>query len=120
VIALPILLSMLFAILCLFAWSHPALQRGLAVAGAALLALCAVWILSTVLASGIQTMQIGGWPAPYGITLVTDLFSAILLLVAALVALAVAVYSLAAIDDARVRHGFYPLYFLLLSGSRSC
>jgi multicomponent Na+:H+ antiporter subunit D len=58
----------------------------------------------------------GGWPAPFGITLVADDLSAGLLCVSGLVALAVAIYALAGIDEARERFGFYPLFHFLLMG----
>lgn len=115
-IVLPVLIPLVFAMLCLLVWKHTAAQRYLALAGALSLVLVSSLILWIVYTNGIQSMQVGDWPAPYGITLVADLFSAILLVVSALVGLAVAVYSQAGIDEARQRHGFFPLFFLLLMG----
>jgi multicomponent Na+:H+ antiporter subunit D len=116
VIVIPIVLPLVFTIGCLFFWGKTSVHRVLAVIGAAGLNLSAVWILSTVWTVGIQTLQVGAWPAPFGITLVVDLFSAIMLQVSALVALAVAIYCLSDIDESRVRFGFFPLYFILLMG----
>jgi multicomponent Na+:H+ antiporter subunit D len=73
-------------------------------------------LLSDVAANGIQTMQMGNWPAPFGITLVADLFSAIMVVLAGLMGLAVAVYSLADIDPRREHYGYYPLFHILLMG----
>ena len=59
---------------------------------AALLALDVV-LLATVRAEGTVVSDVGGWPAPIGITLAVDLFSAIMLVVSALMLLVVFVYS---------------------------
>lgn len=61
-------------------------------------------------------MQPGGWPAPFGITWVVDLLSAIMLVLAGLMALAVAVYAVADIDDQRQSLGYHPLYHFLMMG----
>jgi multicomponent Na+:H+ antiporter subunit D len=58
----------------------------------------------------------GNWPAPYGITLVADLFGAIMVLLAGIIGLAVAMYSLVSIDPQREAFGYHPLYHFLLMG----
>jgi multicomponent Na+:H+ antiporter subunit D len=60
--------------------------------------------------------QTGGWPAPFGITLVADVLSAVMVAVTALVGLASAVYALADIDPTRARLGFPALLHVLLGG----
>ena len=42
---------------------------------------------------GFITTQSGGWIAPFGITLIVDIFGASMVLITAIVALAVAIYS---------------------------
>jgi len=116
VIALPILSPLLFGILNLLAWRSARLQKALSLAGGAVQLGVALWLLHTVQQSGIQHLQVGNWPAPFGISLVMDLFSAILVSVAAVIALVVAAYSQAGIDAPRVQFGYYPLFFLLLMG----
>ena len=66
--------------------------------------------------AGIQVMQMGGWPAPYGISLVADLLAAIMVLLTGVTGLAVAVYSLGSIDAGREAHGYHPLFHVLLMG----
>lgn len=63
---------------------------------------------------GIGVYSIGKWPAPFGIVLVVDRLSALLLVLTATVALAALVYSLARWD--RVGVNFHPLFQLLLMG----
>jgi len=73
-------------------------------------------LLALVWRDGIQVAQIGNWPAPFGITLVADLFSAIMVVMAGLMGLVVAVYSLGSIDERREAFGYYPLLHTLLMG----
>ena len=73
-------------------------------------------LLHRVDTAGIQVMQMGAWPAPYGISLVADLLAAIMVLLTGITGLAVAVYSLGSIDEAREAHGYHPLFHVLLMG----
>jgi multicomponent Na+:H+ antiporter subunit D len=115
-LALPILVPFLTAAVCLVLWRRRRLQRATGVAGAFVLLGVGVALLWQVRANGIQVVQAGNWPAPYGITLVADLFSAIMVAVASLMAAAVAVYSTATMDSRRESFGYYPLYHILLMG----
>ena len=115
-IVLPILLPLFCGLLALLAWKLPKVQRSLALAGATVQVGVAIWLLVTVQQQGIQHLMIGNWPAPFGIALVADLFSAMMVMMAAIVALTIAIYSQAGIDERRVRLGFYPLFFFLLMG----
>ena len=113
---LPLFVPLLTTILCLLAWKHVVWQRALSVLGSlALLAgsLALLWVVSQ---DGIQTAQSGDWPAPYGITLVADLFSAIMVCLAGLMGLSVSVYALGSIDPQREAFGFHPLMQALLLG----
>ena len=92
------------------------IQRLLAVPAATLLFLSGLLLLGSVWRDGIQAVQMGGWPAPFGITVVADLFSAIMVVLAGLIGLAVAVYSLATMDAGRETFGYYPLLQVLLMG----
>jgi multicomponent Na+:H+ antiporter subunit D len=115
-LVLPLIIPLFTAILTLLAHRWRQAQRWLSVLGAAALLAAAAGILALVWRDGIQVAQIGNWPAPYGITLVADLFSALMLVLAGLMGLAVAVYSLAGMDAPRERFGYYPLLHILLMG----
>ncbi len=86
---LPVVVPFATAIACLFGWQSRALQRGLSVAGAAALLAASAWLLWEVDARGIQATQVGNWPAPFGITFVADLLSAIMVLITGVLTLAV-------------------------------
>jgi len=115
-IILPILIPFFTAIVCLLTWKSVRLQRVFSVIGASALLITALGLLRSIWKVGIQSTQIGSWPAPFGITLVADLFSAIMVVMAGLVGSAVAVYSLAAMDKWRESFGYYPLLNILLMG----
>jgi multicomponent Na+:H+ antiporter subunit D len=93
-------------------WAHQAIM----LTGAAALLASTVLLLLRVLGEGTLAMQLGGWPAPFGITLVADLLSALMLLVTGLIGLATFIYSVPSIDEERKAHGFYPLLHVLLMG----
>ena len=113
---LPILIPFSAATLSLLAWRSRRSQRVLGVLGTALLLVSVLMLLRSVSSGGIQVGQIGAWPAPFGITIVADLFSAIMLVLAGLTGLSVAVYSTVTMDRARERFGYYPLLHVLLMG----
>jgi multicomponent Na+:H+ antiporter subunit D len=115
-LVLPILMPLFTAATSLLFWRRRQLQRWWGVIGMAALCVVAFVLLGCVRQDGIQAVQIGDWPAPFGITLVADLLSAIMVVLAALVGLAVAVYSLADIEAPREAFGYYPLLHILLMG----
>jgi len=115
-LTLPILIPLATAAVCLTMFRKPLWQRRLSLAGACAHLAASAWLLHGIQRSGIQAVQMGGWPAPFGITLVSDLFSAVMLVITGLMGVSVLVYSLSAIDHGRERFGYYPLFHLLLLG----
>jgi multicomponent Na+:H+ antiporter subunit D len=115
-LAAPILIPLVTAAVALLLWRSRAAQRVLGVLGAAALCAAAVRLLIAVGDGDILAAQAGGWPAPFGITLVADLLSAIMIALAALIGLAVAVFSLFSIDSGRESFGYWPLLHVLLMG----
>jgi multicomponent Na+:H+ antiporter subunit D len=115
-VVLPVLVPLSTAVACLFLRRRRGPQRAVSVTGAALLLGVAVALLHRVSAAGIQVMPMAGWPAPFGISLVADLLAAIMVVLTGITGLAVAVYSLGSIDEAREAHGYHPLFHVLLAG----
>lgn len=113
---LPILIPFLTAIWAVLFWQRQQVQRALSVVGSVLLMGTAVYLFAVVYQQGPQAVQIGGWQAPFGITLVADMLSAIMVLLTALMGLMVGIYALANIDEARQKLGFHPLYHVLIMG----
>lgn len=116
IIILPVVLPLVAAALQILAWRSRLIQRGSAVSSSAALLITALILLKSVWSGGIQAVQVGNWPAPFGITLVADLFSALMVVLAGVMGLAVTVYSLSNIDKQRESFGYYPLLNILLMG----
>ncbi len=74
------------------------------------------WLLVTIAATGRQVTQAAGWTAPFGISLVADGLSAIMLLLTALLTLVTIGYSFVTVDARQERFYYYPLLLLLLFG----
>ncbi len=113
---LPVVIPLAAAAVQILAWRSRRAQRIVAVLGAAGLLAAALTLLWRVWQSGILSTQMGGWPAPFGITFVADLFSALMVVLAGVMGLAVTVYSLGSIDSRRESFGYYPLMNILLMG----
>lgn len=115
-VTLPLLVPLITAMTLLSLWQFRGAQRWLSVLGAAAHLMTAILLLVATRHEGVQASQMGHWPAPYGITLVADLFSAIMVVLAALMGFAVALYSTANIDKGREAYGYHPLFHFLLLG----
>ena len=115
-VVLPVLVPLATAIACLLLWRQRRAQRAASVAGAIVLLVVAAALLTRVSSSGIQVTQMGDWAAPFGISLVADLLAAILVLLTGITGVAVAIYSLGSIDEAREAHGYHPIFHVLLTG----
>jgi multicomponent Na+:H+ antiporter subunit D len=115
-LVLPIIVPMSTAAIMLLTPRRPVLQRWIGLAGAAGLLASAVLVFARVEAAGIQVLQISRWPAPFGITLVADLLSALWLLAAGIVAVAVCGGAFAGVDPRREAFGYHPLIQMLLMG----
>lgn len=116
IVLLPLLIPLATAIAAIFARKQRRTQRVISVCGSAALFAAAAALLATVHEEGIQTFQAGNWPAPFGITLVVDLLSALMVMVTGLVGLAVVVYSLEHTDIEHEAIGYHPLLHVLLLG----
>jgi multicomponent Na+:H+ antiporter subunit D len=113
---LPVVLPLLAAGMSLALHRRPSLQRALSFVVLAATLVVSVALLVTVERSGVAAAQLGGWPAPIGITLVADLFAAIMLVISTAMVLAVLVY---AVSHPRTRDEglfFHPVYLILTAG----
>ncbi|MYL22451.1 Na+/H+ antiporter subunit D [Vreelandella massiliensis] len=115
-VALPILLPLLSGAISLLFWRSRPMQRFIAVTGTIALFVVSLWLFIVTLTDGYITMQMGGWPAPFGITLIADTLSAVMVLMTAIIGLAIGIYSLATTGRGHEKFGYYPLMHLLLAG----
>lgn len=112
----PILTPLTTAALCMVAWNHPRVQRFISLTGSFTLMALAGILLATVLDQGIQVAQMGTWAAPFGISLVADPLSSLMILIAAIMGFCCALYGLGDIDPVRERGGFHPVFQVLMVG----
>ena len=94
-------------------------QRALSVLTLAVVVVVAAVLLVTVDRDGATVVQLGGWAAPAGISLVADRLSALLLLVSSSVLLVVLLYAIgqgAADGRASTLAVFHPCYLVLGAG----
>ncbi len=113
---LPLLLPFTGAICLLLASRSVRVQRSGGVIFSVLTLLAAVHLMLRVDAADYLVLQVGGWRAPFGITLVADRLSAIMVAVASFIGAAVACFALGEIGAARLRKYFFPLYLILIFG----
>src|SRR5688572_30053228 len=68
-------------------------RRAVALVAMAAITTAGALLLVEVRREGVLALQVGGWTAPFGITLVADLLSAIMVLVTGVMGLTVVLYS---------------------------
>ena len=115
-IILPVALPAILAPLLLLAARRDLmLQRIAGLAGTTALAALAIALLIAATRNGPEAYHLGNWPAPFGIVLMLDRLSAMMLTLTAALALAVQVYAVATGWDERGRH-FHTLFLFQLMG----
>ncbi|MCP2036083.1 multicomponent Na+:H+ antiporter subunit D [Planomicrobium sp. HSC-17F08] len=112
----PVLIPLLFATVLLFFPKKIRIQRILAALGAGLALIAVLFLIAKVKADGIQAVTLGSWDAPFGISMVSDLFSALLVLSATVITLFIIFYSFPTIGAAREQSYYYPAVLFLLTG----
>ncbi len=115
-LVLPIFIPFAFAAGCLFFRRDIPRQQQLSLLGGLLHFGACLGLLVHVCRTGLVTMQVAGWPAPFGITLVADHLSVIMVAVTGLLGLSGIVYSRAEIKPGLLTAGYYPLLHILLGG----
>ena len=120
-VVLPVLLPILIGVLSLPAVRNLRVCGNLVSAGLVVNLALSGWLLARVAGapdavSAVLSSQMGGWAAPFGISLVADATSAMLLTSTALVAFCGHLYAIAALPDAAQRRYFHPLFAFLIAG----
>ncbi len=111
----PILIPAVAAPLLLLFRFRPDLQRVLSFVATALLLAVAVAGMARAADGTVRVYLLGAWPAPFGIVLVLDRLSALMVLLTAALAAAVLVYAASSRWDARGHH-FHVLFQFQLMG----
>ncbi len=112
---LPILIPLFAGALLLIGHRRPpALQRAFSLAATAALLPLAIWAVGQAETGSLQFYALGNWQPPFGIVLMLDRLSAMMLLLTAVLALPVLLYACAG-DDRRGVH-FHALFQFQLLG----
>ncbi|TVQ56080.1 MAG: Na+/H+ antiporter subunit D [Rhodobacteraceae bacterium] len=115
-LALPIAVPFLTGVVCLALRASPPFQRLASLIGAAASVIVASRIAEAVLAEGPFAEQMGGWPAPFGITLAADMLSAGLLLVTSICGVAVVLFGFSEVEETSELRGHHTLLHVMLGG----
>ncbi|KUF10599.1 monovalent cation/H+ antiporter subunit D [Pseudoponticoccus marisrubri] len=112
----PVVLPALLAPIIAFVMRHDiSLARVASAAGTVALAAIALGLAVLAADGGVQVYNLGNWPAPFGIVLVLDRLSAMMVLLTAVLALLVLWHAIATGWDNRGRH-FHALFQFQLMG----
>jgi multicomponent Na+:H+ antiporter subunit D len=115
-LVLPILVPLSTAAVLILAPKRAEPQRWISLVGSLLLLASGVAVFHRVNTAGVQVLQIGSWPAPFGITLVADLLASVLTVAVGVVGTAVAGVAFSGVDPRREVFGYHPLFQILLMG----
>jgi multicomponent Na+:H+ antiporter subunit D len=111
----PVFASLLGAGVSTVFVTRPAVQRVVAVTALGASTAVSIAMLVLVERDGPAATTLGGWPAAVGVTLVVDVFSALVLAVAMVTVFAVLLYAIGqpGVDD---EFPFHPVYLVLTAG----
>ena len=112
----PIVIPALAAILMMFMPKRVQLQRGMALGALAITSIVSLFLVHTVSTEGIQTLNLGNWQAPFGITLVSDMLSALLVTTSTLLTLFIVWFAVHYFSDSYEGNYLYIAMLFLLVG----
>ncbi len=116
-VVLPILIPLTGAAVAILLRRKRAWQAGWTLATMSTSMVCSFLLLAAVWQSGEPLVfQAGGWPAPYGISLVADMLSAVFVVMTQLVMVTGIIYALGSKDKVVTYPTFYPLFLTLATG----
>lgn len=112
----PIVIPLIFATILMIFPKRLKLQRALAAIAAGTTLITALFLLAKVNADGVQAVTLGSWPAPFGISMVSDPLSALLVATTSIITLFVVFYSFPTIGVKREQSYYYPAVIFLMVG----
>lgn len=113
---LPILIPFLFGMLVIFGQKNLVYQRVTTLLGLTIASVCAFALVYKVQKDGIQSVTLGNWPAPFGITMVSDMVSALLVATTLLITFFIVLYSFSSIGKEREQFFYYPGILFIVTG----
>ena len=126
ILVAPILFPLLVGLLTLATWRKQKLQEIINLSGALVFLIIGILLVDQVLSHGILHFQSGNWEAPFGITIIADTFSSIMVLITCVMAFATAIYSVSSMKNKkrplsdmvqkRRQFAYYPLLNIMYMG----
>lgn len=113
---LPIIIPFFFGMLLIFGQKKIAYQRITTLLGLLISILCAFGLVINVHENGPQTVTLGNWPAPFGITMVSDMVSALLVLTTLILTFFIVWYGFESIGKEREQFFYYPAVMFIIVG----
>ncbi|MBC1436545.1 Na+/H+ antiporter subunit D [Listeria rocourtiae] len=115
-VLMPILIPFFGAIFLMLLPRKVMIQRVLAIITSAILILANFYLIYYVYQHGILVVTLGNWPAPFGISIVGDMFAILLVTTTSLVLLGALIYSFYSIGKPRERFLYYPAVLFMIVG----
>lgn len=112
----PVLIHLFSALLMLVFWRRTVTHRVISIAAAMVGLVISFVLFRNVFYGDIMTLTAASWKAPFGIVFVADTFSALLVLLTSVVALAVSIFSAVGVGRARMLYGYFPIFHFLIMG----
>ena len=112
----PILVPLCSLLLAIILRRHLLAVRVLSLSGAALLLAVGLVLVWQAAQGVVLSGQVGNWQAPFGISLVIDRLSAVMIAISALVALVTLLYGVAKDNDSKIGRDFHLFIQGLLTG----
>ncbi len=117
IIMAPFLASLIAAIILFIVPArYSAIKKAIFITFQAVCFCAALYLFNNVYEGGIVMMQMASWPAPFGITFVADLFSAIMVLAVTAVSFCVGVFTLRSTPPKLIESHYYSFYNFLITG----
>ncbi len=113
---LPVIIPLAAAALALLARRSLVTQRVIGLTASLASAIVALWLVFEVDANGSIVVEMGGWSAPVGISLVADRLAVLLLATSTVALIAVLVYAVGQGTTDRELGGFHSVYQILAAG----
>lgn len=114
-IVLPIIIPFAL-ILVLMLVRHARFAQWTSVLGSALLLGVSLFLFGSIQRHGISSLNVGSWDAPFGISLVLDYFSALMLITASFIVFCLSIYSIYFMEGKHRHNKFYVFFFSLTMG----
>ena len=112
----PVLVPLCSLLLAIILRRHLQAVRVLSLSGTALLLAVGLVLVWQAAQGVVLSGQVGNWQAPFGISLVIDRLSAVMIAISALVALVTLLYGVAKDNDSKIGRDFHMFIQGLLTG----